>query len=422
MRAARVLAVLTFLPRIVVAQGNPVGPEFRVNTFTPGFQFASSVAADPSGSVVVVWNSQQDGSDEGVFGQRYAGSGIPIGPEFRVNTYTTGFQEFPSVAADLAGNFVVVWHSGQDGSALGIFGQRYASSGAPLGPEFRVNTYTTSSQFFPSVASDAGGNFVVVWNSPADESGTGVFGQRFASSGAPMGPEFRVNTVTFAEQYVGNVASDAAGSFVVVWDSLFQDGSQIGVFGQRFASSGTPIGPEFRVNTFTIDNQLGPRVASDTTGNFVVVWTSSPLQIAGQDGSGAGVFGQRFDTSGVPLGAEFRVNTFTTSNQYSPSIAADSAGNFVVSWQSYSQEGPYGGLAGVFGQRYASSGAPLGPEFRVNTYTTTRQYRSAVAADPLGNFVVTWTSYPGQDGSFHGVFGQRFNMIVPVDLMGFGVE
>ena len=51
----------------------------------------------------------------------------------------------PSVASDAAGNFVVVWDSAdQDGSDVGVFGQRYASSGAPLGPEFRVNTYTTS--------------------------------------------------------------------------------------------------------------------------------------------------------------------------------------------------------------------------------------------------------------------------------------
>ena len=61
--------------------------------------------------------------------------GNPLGPEFRVNTYTTNTQGFPSVAADASGNFVVVWSSyTQDGSTDGVFGQRYASSGALLGP------------------------------------------------------------------------------------------------------------------------------------------------------------------------------------------------------------------------------------------------------------------------------------------------
>jgi hypothetical protein len=56
------------------------------------------------------------------------------------------------------------------------------SSGARLGREFRVNTYTTSSQFFPAVASDSSGNFVVVWNSfDQDGSGHGVFGRRFSA-------------------------------------------------------------------------------------------------------------------------------------------------------------------------------------------------------------------------------------------------
>src|SRR3989442_1175714 len=95
----------------------------------------------------------------------------PTSPEFQVNSYTTGSQDTPAVAAGTAGNFVVVWQSGnyygggQDGSALGIFGRRFDSSGAPLGTEFQANTYTTGNQFFPAVASDADGNFVVVWQS-----------------------------------------------------------------------------------------------------------------------------------------------------------------------------------------------------------------------------------------------------------------
>ena len=52
---------------------------------------------------------------------------------------------------------MVVWQSYQDGSGNGIFGQRYASSGAPQGAEFRVNTYTTSSQGYPAVATDSTG-------------------------------------------------------------------------------------------------------------------------------------------------------------------------------------------------------------------------------------------------------------------------
>src|SRR5262245_24475017 len=172
--------------------------------------------------------------------------GTPLGPEFPVNTYTTDQQDFPSIAQDAVGNFVVVWQGNlQDGSSHGIFAQRYSSSGAPLGPEFRVNTFTTDEQMRPAVATDAAGNFVVVWQSYGqDGSGKGLFGQRYSSSGAPLGPEFQVNTYTTFGQYAPSVAVDPTGAFVVAWSSENQDGSGIGVFAQRYASSGAPAGPE----------------------------------------------------------------------------------------------------------------------------------------------------------------------------------
>src|SRR5438552_10455192 len=152
-RAAFLIA-LVFLPRTAGAQGNPLGPEFRVNTYTTSHQAFPSVGAGSGGNFVVVWASAgQDGSGSGIFGQRYSSSGPALGPEFRVNTYTTTDQSSPAVAADAAGNFVVVWSSlDQDGSGSGIFGQRYASTGARLGADLGVNAFTSHNQSGPSAA------------------------------------------------------------------------------------------------------------------------------------------------------------------------------------------------------------------------------------------------------------------------------
>jgi len=401
------IAVLTLLPPVAWPQGNPLGPEFRVNTYTTGEQDTAAISADASGNFVVVWRSDGgDGSGFALFGQRYASSGVPFGPEFRVNTYTPGNQENPSIASDASGNFVVVWES-PDGSFDGISGQRYASSGVALGAEFRVNAATTTgSQTIPSVATDLLGNFVVVWLNTGPNYG--IAGQRFASSGAPLGPEFRVNTFTPGAN-APSVARDASGGFVVVWENVVQDGSFDGVYGQRYAASGVPLGPEFRVNTVTTDYQNGSEVATDASGNFVVVWHSyAPLGAVFH-----GIFGQRFANSGLPLGPEFRVNT-TTGNAIwlYPSVASDSSGNFVVAWDY---------VGDVFGQRFASSGVPMGPEFRVNTHTTSFQFVPSVGVDAAGAFIVVWTSNQ-QDGSSDGVFGQRFGPIVPVELMHLSIE
>jgi hypothetical protein len=172
------------------------------------------------------------------------------------------------------------------------------------------------------------------------------------------------------------------------------------VFGQRFDSSGNALGGEFQVNTYTNNDQYNPAVAMDASGDFVVVWNSLL-----QDGSSTGVFGQQFDSSGNALGGEFQVNTYTTSGQRFPAAAADPSGNFVVVWQSFGQDAY--NAPGVFGQHFDSNGIPLDGEFQVNTYTTGSQFVPAVAVADSGDFVVVWDSF-GQDGSDSGVFGQRF--------------
>ena len=77
------------------------------------------------------------------------------GGEFRINTTTAGDQTYPAVAMDSAGDFTVTWtSSGQDGSAGGIYAQRYNSSGVAQGGEVQVNTTTAGDQTTPDIAMD----------------------------------------------------------------------------------------------------------------------------------------------------------------------------------------------------------------------------------------------------------------------------
>jgi hypothetical protein len=385
---------LAGLPAPAGAQA--VGSEFQVNTYTTSDQDGASLAADAAGNFVIVWTSWpgQDGSSLGVFGQRYDSEGVSLGSEFGVNTHTTGIQADASVAATADGGFVVVWYGRGGGDGVGIFGQRYDSGGGTLGSEFRVNSYTTGTQSNPSVASDASGNFVVVWESYPGQDGIHgeVFGQRFDSAGTPRGAEFHVNSYTGGYEQWPKVASDATGNFVVVWESRGD------IFGQRFDSEGVAQGEEFRVNSYTTHSQSVPSVASDASGNFVAVWVSPN-----------DVVGQRYDAAGEALGNEFRVNSYTPKFQELPSVAFDASGNFVVAWNSDDQDGSGGG---IFGQRYDSAGRASGNEFQINSFTTGHQGFASVAATGTNQFVVAWES-PQQDGSGDGVFGQRLDFSGP---------
>src|SRR5258706_10550308 len=167
---------------------------------------------------MVVWQTTgaQDGSSSGLYGRCFDPSGSPKAPEFVVNSYSTSYQTGAAIAATSNGSFVIVWTSdSEDGSWYGVYGQRFSGSCDPLGPEFRANTYTTEAQGWPAVAADLAGNFVVVWGSFYRVSYVSrIHGRRFAASGQALGPEFRIDQSPDDRAGTPRVSSDAAGNFV----------------------------------------------------------------------------------------------------------------------------------------------------------------------------------------------------------------
>ncbi|MEM6697702.1 MAG: T9SS type A sorting domain-containing protein [Bacteroidota bacterium] len=377
------------------------GGEFMVNTETSDSQARPDVAMDADGDFVVVWlSNDQDGDNSGVFGQIYQSNGTPVGNEFQINTETSSAQSSASVAMDANGNFVVVWESfDQDGDQDGIYGQLYQSDGTSVGSEFLVNSETENGQERPSVAMDTDGDFVVVWESSRQDGfNDGVYGQRYNSDGTVNGGEFQVNTYTTGSQEDASVAMDADGNFVVVWESYQQDGSSRGIYGQRYNSDGTENGGEFRVNTFTFSVQDNPSVAMDADGDFVVVWESFRY------GYTDDVYAQRYQKTGTPVGVEFRVNTEPMGFKGSADVKMDADGDFVVVWQ---RRNSYSSISEVYGRRFQSDGTPLADEFQINTYTTDYQESPSIGMDTDGDFVVAWNS-DGQDNSFLGVYSQAY--------------
>ena len=418
-RVAAALLLNLLIEPDAASAAPPSGSQFQVNTYTTDYQVESRVASDSAGNFVVVWTSSGDPA-YAIQGQRYDASGSAIGGQFPVSAPTSAFQRSPSIASDSAGNFVVVWQSdesaGSDSSGFSVQGNRFDTSGSPIGGEFQVDTYTTGNQDQPSVASDSAGDFVVVWESDgsagSDLSDRSVHGQRYEASGSAIGGEFQINTYTTGLQSHPSVASDSTGKFIVVWQSngsAGADASGSSVQGQRYDASGTAIGGEFQVNTYTTGNQVSPAVASDAAGDFVVVWQSDGS--ASSDTSGFSVQGQRYDTSGTAIGGEFQVNTYTTGNQGGPSIASDAGGNFVVVWESFGSAGSDSSAWSVQGRSYHASGSPIGTQFQVNTYTTANQFFASVASNSAGTrFVAVWDSdgSAGSDTSSFSVQGQRY--------------
>ncbi|MEM9219152.1 MAG: Ig-like domain-containing protein [Cyanobacteria bacterium P01_F01_bin.150] len=395
----------------------PTTNQFLVNTTTANWQAWSSTTALNDGGFVVTWSSNgQDGDGYGVFGQRFSATGTPLGDEFQINTTIASDQRLSSTTALNDGGFVVTWSSnGQDGDLYGVFGQRFSAMGTPLGEEFQVNTTIAIAQRDSSTTVLNDGGFVVTWASNGqDGSGWGVFGQRFSATATPLGDEFQINTTTNGEQWYSSSTALNDGGFVVTWSSNAwfsndQDGDGSGVFGQQFSATGIPLGGEFQINTTTANWQWLSSTTALNDGSFVVTWSSLD-----QDGSGYGVFGQRFSATGTPLGDEFQINTTTDSHQWSSSATALNDGGFVVTWSSLGQDGSdYGMIA----QQFDALGQKVGDEILVNQYTDSTQRNESWANGGLftdtlsnGDVVVTWYGEGVEDDS--GVYARVLSPIV----------
>jgi hypothetical protein len=161
-------------------------------------------------------------------------------------------------------------------------------------------------------------------------------------------------------------------------------------------------GAEFQVNTYTTNEQKGAAIAMDAAGNFVVVWSSY-----GQDGSSNGVFAQRFDPNRNSAGEEFQVNATSSGNQKEPAVAMDAAAGFVVAWQ-----GPRAiedANEDIFAQRFDPNGLRLGDEFRVNSNTSDEQLYPAVAMNNNGSFIIVWESMNIPEEGNKAICGQLYD-------------
>jgi len=385
----------------------------------------SDVAALSGGGHLVVWATYQqspDSSGAGVFAQIYDDAGHKAGSEFRVNTYTSGDQNYPSATGLADGGFMVTWESYRetpDSSGYGIFAQRFDASGSAVGGEFLVNQTTSSDQLSSTVSTLANGDFVVTWTGYDPSNHTNdIYARVFApdtGGAAALTNEFVVNTQTSGwQESLGDLAETvtglAGGRFAVVWsDGSGQDGSGWGVFARVYEADGTAVnGAQILVNTTTAGAQNYASVGALGDGGFVVSWV-------GSDGDMGGIFAQRFDAGGNAVGGEFAVNSFTAADQFAPKVSALSDGGFVIAWMSW---GPQGVLTdAIEGQRYDSAGHAVGGEFTINASDLGDNVYPSLALRADGALVASWLDYNAGEieqkiiTSFDAVSG-------PKDLLG----
>jgi hypothetical protein len=346
------------------------GTEQRVNTTTTDAQNNSVVMGLSDGGWVVAWQSLgQDGSDYGIYQQRYDASGVALGTETRVNLHTPYDQSHPSIAGLTNGGWVVTWQSlNQDGSGWGTYQQVYDASGAVLWSENYVNAGTgrvvtalddgrfltamTSAQFTYATLSDAStktnehlgayngagmhnhdtsvatlldGGWIITWsNTDAQATPSRIFQMRFDAEGIAVGDAELVKDLPYGEQKAAAVTALQDGGWAVVWQG---DEPEDGIYMQRYSAGGDkPYGMVYVNQTQTGSHSL-PDITTLDSGNMVVVWQGNG------EGDDDGIYMSIFDVAGEQVVDEFLVNTVTAGGQANPSVTALPDGKWVVTWE-----------------------------------------------------------------------------------------
>ncbi|MCG8459609.1 MAG: hypothetical protein MI919_25295, partial [Holophagales bacterium] len=387
---------------VVGAQG-PVGNAFQVKAFTTGDQDRPDVVFRTDGSLVVVWDSDDQGTcPTDIFSNRFDGTGDPLDTESQVSQLGSGlFQRHmePAVAADAQGNFVVAWFITDQDGEFAAYGRRFASNGTPEANSFEVGIPNLGPSE-PDVARVDDGRFVVVWHTGGELSG-----QRYNSLGSAVGGEIPLSSSACGggpcQGSQPAVAMDPDGGFVAAWSSPGADGNGTGIVARRFAADGSPLGPDTVVNTFTFGQQQAPAVAVARDGTYFIVWSADELS------------GQFFDREGSPIGEEILIDQIGPSGT-SPSVAVDSLGRFVVLY-SRPDIGTGGNL--IVSRAYDASGQEISPRFQVSSQVGEELFGASVSA-ASGGFVAVWSSTEDQDGDLAGVFGSR--CVLPADFVSFG--
>jgi hypothetical protein len=323
---------------------------------------------------------------------------VPVGGEIRIGADPFSNQFAQDVATDAAGNFVLVWES----RGFDILAQLYDASGTPLGSEFLVGE-PGNARLRPRVGRSAAGGFVVVWTNYFSTPPS-VDGQLFDSAGAPVGGVFVISDPAQNSDFA-DVAMEEDGEFQVAWEGRPADGSgSSAIYTRYYNSDGTPRTGQFTATAST--GFLRPAVA--VGGPFFIFPPSpfDPLGLVAWTGPlSSPVIQIGFFVDGNPLGF---ISPLEVAQDVSIALGEN---RIVTAWTDYS--------SGV--SRHAivlgPGVTPVGAEFQVSTrplQPTAGEGGGDLGIDGHERFVATWTEVngdagPTRDGSFATVLARAFD-------------
>jgi hypothetical protein len=262
--------------RVVTPAGSVIGSGYA-NASAAGQQLAPRVSVDPDGApgsttavaFTVVWEDIQGTAATTV---KAAGFTATATKAYEVTVNQAGGSHHrPDVAVSASGEATVVWDEDTDGNGffnIGLTRLAKATGSVVLSPR-SANTFGSGQQRHPAVAANFNGDFVVAWES--DHTGTpGVWARSFGADGNGRHAEVPVSTGAGAGG--ATTAIDDQGNVVVGWSV---SGTDPAVWARGLNPDGTTAGrlPSQPLSQVTAGRQEQLAVAASAWGEVALAYT-----------------------------------------------------------------------------------------------------------------------------------------------------
>jgi hypothetical protein len=290
------------------------------------------------------------------------------------------------------------------------------NNGASWTPPAALNTNAASDSGWdwdPQVTTDGTGNWLAVWDSSENLSGTigddwDILVARSTDNGATWTYPAFLNTNAATDSrgdLHAQVATDGGGNWVAVWyfDEHLGGGiwTDYDILVARSTDNGATWTPPAILNT-NADTDSGddsyPQVTTDGGGNWLAVWSSSD-DLGGTIGTDDDIPVARSTDNGGTWTAPAILNTNAdtdSGDDWAPQVTTDAGGNWVAVW--YSTEN----LGGTIGMDYdilvsgsTDNGITWTTPAALNTNAVSDSgldWLPQVATDGGGNWVAVWWS------------------------------
>ena len=312
-------------------------------------QVSPVLVSDGSGSAIVIWQDQRNGSDYDIYAQKIGASGKT---QWTANgvaiSKAASDQTSVTAVGDTDGGSIIAWQDERNDS-YDIYAQRVDSSCTLLWAASGVTICTAAGhQISPAIVDDGSGGAIIAWQDGRSETNYDVYGQRVNPAGAMQWTTNGVPICAAAEDQSSlSAISDGSGGAIITWQDA-RGSINYDIYGQQVDSTG---GTQWTTNGAPIctapEDQRAPIVVSDSSHGAIVAWRDA------RSGSNYDIYGQSVDLAGS---AQWTVNGIpictAAQDQGCLSAASDGSGGAIVTWQD--SRNP---TEDIYAQRVQASGA-----------------------------------------------------------------